>query len=133
MRPVAICVSDLERAAKFYENVIDMKRVDDESLGTGSAIYMSDGVINLALLKFKSDRMASIEDSKNFVGTHHFGIQLDDLAEAQRKIEASGGTFHFDFGTKEKANFEKKVRDPDGILFDISKNGWVGTDRQQER
>ena len=133
LRHVAICVSDLGRAAEFYENVFDMKRVGDEALGTGSAIYLSDGVMNLALLKFKSDRMAGIVDSKNFVGTHHFGIQVDDLAEAQTRIEENGGSFHFDFGTMEKANFEKKFHDPDGILFDISKNGWVGTDGLRKR
>jgi len=97
----AICVSALERAAKFCENVFDIKRVGDESFGTGSAVYMSDGVMNLALLNFKSDRTAGIEDRKNFVGTHHFGIQVDGLAEAQRLIGENGGTFHFDFGTKE--------------------------------
>jgi predicted enzyme related to lactoylglutathione lyase len=129
LRHVAICVSDLERAAKFYENVFDMKRVGDESLGTGSAIYMSDGVMNLALLKFKSDRMAGIEDSKNFVGTHHFGFQVDDLGETQEKIEENGGVFHFDLGEdEEEVNFEKKFRDPDGIIFDVSKSGWIGTD-----
>jgi len=28
---------------------------------------------------------------------------------------------------KESLCYEKKYRDPDGIIFDISHNGWVGT------
>jgi predicted enzyme related to lactoylglutathione lyase len=129
LRHIAIVVSDKERAAQFYEKVFDMKRVGEEDAGGGSAIYMSDGVINLALLNYKSDAMAGIEDSKNFVGTHHFGFQVDDLGETQEKIEENGGVFHFDLGEdEEEVNFEKKFRDPDGIIFDVSKSGWIGTD-----
>ena len=46
----------------------------------------------------------------------------------QRKIEAAGGTFFFDLGDdQEKENFERKFKDPDGVIFDISKKGWQGT------
>jgi hypothetical protein len=27
----------------------------------------------------------------------------------------------------EKENFERKLRDPDGIIIDISRKGWVGS------
>ena len=27
---------------------------------------------------------------------------------------------------KESLHFERKYRDPDGVIFDISQNGWVG-------
>ncbi len=129
LRHIAIVVSDKEKAAQFYERVFEMKRVGEEDVGGGSAIYLSDGVINLALLNYRSDKMAGIKDAKNFIGTHHFGFQVDDLADSQAKIEAAGGSFHFDLGEDdEKVNFEKKFRDPDGIIFDISKSGWVGTD-----
>jgi hypothetical protein len=38
------------------------------------------------------------------------------------------GTFFFDLGNdQEKENFERKFKDPDGIIFDISKKGWLGT------
>jgi hypothetical protein len=48
--------------------------------------------------------------------------------ETQKKIEALGGEFFFDLGNDaEKENFERKFKDPDGIIFDISKNGWQGT------
>jgi len=64
----------------------------------------------------------------HFVGAHHFGFQVDDIAEVQQKIEAAGGTFFFDLGDdQEKENFERKFKDPDGIIFDISKKGWLGT------
>jgi len=115
-------VKDLEKAAAFYEKVFDLKRVGEEHLEMGSGIYLSDGVINLALLKYKQEAPA---------GAHHFGFHVDDLEAARKRIEAEGGTFFFTLGdTKEAANFEMKFKDPDGVVFDISEKGWVGTPRK---
>ena len=105
-----------------------MQRSSAQDLPIGSAVYMSDGVINLALLNFAGSAASDLKDAKNFVGTHHFGIQVDDLAEAQKKIEAAGGKFFFDLGDERHGNFERKFKDPDGVIFDISKHGWQGTD-----
>jgi predicted enzyme related to lactoylglutathione lyase len=128
LRHFAVVVRDLEKAARFYEGVFDLKRVGAETLDFASAIYLSDGVINLALLNYHGKRGSGLDDPKNFVGAHHFGFQVDDLAETQRRIEAAGGTFFFDLGNdQEKENFERKFKDPDGIIFDISKRGWQGT------
>jgi predicted enzyme related to lactoylglutathione lyase len=132
LRHFAICVSDLEASAQFYETVFDLKRAGSEDLDIGSAIYMSDGVINLALLKFKGERGSGVKDAASFTGPNHFGFQVDDLAATQQRIEAAGGTFFFDLGDERKGNFERKFKDPDGIIFDISKHGWVGTDGRRE-
>jgi len=119
LRHIAIVVRDLEKAAEFYEKVFDLKRVGRDDLEMGSGIYLSDGVINLALLKYKNDTAS---------GAHHFGFQVDDLETARKRIEAAGGTFFFSLGkTKDEVNFELKFKDPDGVIFDISEKGWVGT------
>ena len=128
LRHIAVCVKDLDKAAEFYSKVFEFKRIGREDLPIGSAVYMSDGVINLALLNFAGSAASDLKDAKNFVGTHHFGIQVDDLVEAQKKIEAAGGKFFFDLGDERHGNFERKFKDPDGVIFDISKNGWQGTD-----
>ena len=128
LRHIAVCVKDLEKAAKFYENVFELKQVGREDIEIGSAIYMSDGVINLALLNFASTKGNDLKDPKNAVGANHFGFQVDDLAETQRRIEAAGGTFFFDLGDERQGNFERKFKDPDGVIFDVSEGGWQGTD-----
>jgi len=131
LRHFAVCVKDLDNAARFYETVFDLKRVGREDLEIGSAIYMSDGVINLALLNFagkQGSRASGLPAGSTYVGAHHFGFQVDDLAETQRRIEAAGGKFFFDLGDERHGNFERKFKDPDGVIFDISKNGWIGTD-----
>src|ERR1700736_4641142 len=126
LRHFALAVKDLEKSAAFYESVFGLKRVGREDLDIGSGIYLSDGVINLALLSFKGDRGSGWKDAKSFVGAHHFGFQVDDLADTQQRIESAGGTFFFDLGEgKDKVNFERKFKDPEGIIFDISEKGWL--------
>ena len=128
LRHFAIVVSDQEKSAKSYEKAFGLKRVGFEDPGWSSAMYLSDGVVNLALLHYTGERGSGLKDAKNFVGPHHFGFQVDDLARAQKDIEAAGGTFFFDLGDDaEKENFERKFKDPDGIIIDISRKGWSGT------
>jgi predicted enzyme related to lactoylglutathione lyase len=132
LRHFAVCVRDLERTAKFYETVFDLKEVGRETIEIGSAIYMSDGVINLALLNFAGKKGNDLENPIGAVGANHFGFQVDSIKETQKKIEALGGTFFFDLGEERKGNFERKFKDPDGVVFDISEHGWVGTDGRKE-
>jgi predicted enzyme related to lactoylglutathione lyase len=131
LRHFAVCVKDLEKAATFYETVFELKRAGREDLEIGSAIYLTDGVINLALLNFSAGagaKASDIADPRGFVGAHHFGFQVEDLAEAQQRIERAGGKFFFDLGDERHGNFERKFKDPDGVIFDISQRGWIGTD-----
>ena len=68
-----------------------------------------------------------MESLDNLIGAHHFGFKVEDIAATQRRIEAAGGKFFFDLGkTKDDVNFERKLKDPDGIVFDISEKGWLG-------
>ncbi len=54
LRHFAIVVRDLDKSAQFYESVFDLKRVGREDLEFASAIYLSDGVVNLALLNYRA-------------------------------------------------------------------------------
>lgn len=132
LRHFAIVVKDQEKSATFYEKAFGLKRAGFEDLGWSSALYMTDGVINLALLHFMDSEKSGLKDPKAFVGAHHFGFQVDDLEEAGKQIEAAGGKFFFDLGKDaEKENFERKYKDPDGIIVDISKKGWAGTESKK--
>ena len=132
LRHFAVCVRDLEKSANFYQQVFGLKEVGREDIEIGSAIYMSDGVINLALLNFASKKGNDLKNPVGHVGANHFGFQVDDLAETQKKIEELGGKFFFDLGDERKGNFERKFKDPDGVVFDISEHGWLGTDGRKD-
>lgn len=130
IRHLALAVPDPEQAAAFYEKVFDLKRVGHTESELATGVYLSDGTFNLALLNYKTDGAAGEERGRGYVGTHHFGFIVDDLDEARRQIEAHGGTFFLDLPEhKDTLYYEQKFRDPNGIIFDISHQGWVGTKR----
>ena len=130
LRHVAISVPDPEKSAQFYEKVFGMKRVGTTDSELASGVYLSDGVVSLALLDYKTDKAAGEEKGKDFVGVHHFGFWVDDLDKTGDAIEESGGTFFLDLPeAKDTLYYEKKYRDPDGVIFDLSHQGWVGASK----
>jgi methylmalonyl-CoA/ethylmalonyl-CoA epimerase len=130
LRHIAISVPDPDQSALFYQDVFDMKIVGrtDSDLATG--IYLSDGTICLALLKYKTDEAAGKDRGRDYIGVHHMGFWCESLEEQAAAIESRGGTFHMDLPVdRGSLYFERKYRDPDGVIFDISENGWVGATR----
>lgn len=124
LRHIALSVKDLERSAEFYAKAFGMRRTAISEGPTARRVYLSDGVVNLALLQYKGKTGSGLEDAAGFSGPHHFGFVVDDLAEARKDIEAAGGEFFFDLGKEGEEGFERKFRDPDGIIFDINTDGW---------
>jgi len=114
LRHIAIIVKDPEKAAQFFEQAFDMKRAGNARRG----IYMSDGVINVALLKQASDTER--------LGLYHFGMWVDDLDAAEKKVVDAGGTYLEGRPTSELSFYEAKYRDPEGVVFDLTHKGWAG-------
>ena len=127
IRHIALVVKDLEKTATFYQKALGLTRSEISEGPTARRIYMSDGEVNLELLQYKSEVGSALKDPQNFVGIHHFGFQVEDLKEQQAAIEAAGGQFFFDLGDEDDEGFERKFRDPDGIIFDINYKGWAMT------
>jgi catechol 2,3-dioxygenase-like lactoylglutathione lyase family enzyme len=125
LRHIALSVPDPEKSAEFYIRCFGMHRVGSTDSPLAVGVYLSDGVINLALLKYKTDEAAGKERGKSYVGVHHFGFVVEDLKAASQTIEGNGGTFFLDLpASADTLYYERKYRDPDGIIFDISHHGW---------
>lgn len=125
LRHIAITVSDLKKEAAFFESVFGFTKHSENDV----AISLSDGVVNVTLLKFKTDEDAGDERGKDFVGIHHIGFVVDnpkEWAAMDQRIKDNGGKFHFE-GRAGMA-VEVKYRDPHGIVFDISEpdHAWRG-------
>ncbi len=121
LRHIALSVPDPDKAAKFFEEAFGMKRVGKAGIGC----YVSDGTINVALLKYE-DKVPGFE--KGYHGLVHFGMWVDDLDEAKKKAEAAGATY-YEGGPKAdnpNAFYEVKYKDPIGVIFDLTHNGWGG-------
>ena len=127
LRHIALSVPDPEKSARFYEQALGLKRVAEADSRMAKVVYLSDGYFNLALIKYKADEAAGKEGGKDSVGIHHFGFKVDDVAETRRRIEEHGGVYFMDLPPEpDTVYYEKKFRDPNGIIFDLSHLGWVG-------
>ena len=113
LRHIALIVPDPEKAAKFFEDAFDMKVAGRARRG----VYVSDGVMNVALLKQEGDEK---------VGIYHFGMWVDDLDEAEKKVVNAGGSYLAGRPTSAQSYYEAKYKDPLGIVFDLTHTGWVG-------
>ena len=127
IRHIALSVKDIDATADFYEKAFGLKRSPKSEGPTAYRVYMSDGEINLALLQYKSEVGSGLKNPSEFVGIHHFGFQCDDIETQQKEIEAAGGKFFFDLGDPDDDDFERKFKDPNGIIFDINWKGWTLT------
>jgi catechol 2,3-dioxygenase-like lactoylglutathione lyase family enzyme len=127
LRHLAIASDDPEATAAFYEAAFGFERVGELDAGNPLAegVLLSDGTLNLAVLRFKTDQIGRGLD---FVGPHHFGILVDDEAVVTARLLELGAT-PLDVGDQDEhgdAGFERKFKAPDGTVFDISSHPWLG-------
>ena len=123
LRHIAISVADVAAAQKFFENAFGMTKAGD----AGRGVFMTDGTMNVALLDYKGGKIPDMNNDKPLIGTIHFGMWVDDLAEAEAQATAAGAVYLRGRPTEAtKSNYEVKFRDPTGILFDLSAGGWKG-------
>lgn len=132
LRHIALSVPNPSKAAKFYEESFGFERVHAHETTGADVVYLSDGVMSLTLLEYKNDKVAGKDTNpygfgKDFVGLHHLGFWVDEVDETKEKIEDRGATYLTGEPTKGRGFYEVKYRDPNGILFDITHNGWAGS------
>jgi hypothetical protein len=100
-----------------------------------SGFHLTDGAINFAVLKFKNDQTAGVPQGKAYAGLHHIGFGVDSIEEADKKLTIAGAPIRDDIndalglgkGQPSHVNAEVKYSAPDGVIIDISANGWAGT------
>ena len=123
LRHIAIQVPDLEKAAAFYEGVFDLKRVKKVEAPIGNAISLSDGFMNLTLLQFPEGTKGG-RGGPDWAGLHHFGFVVENEGTTEQKIKNHGGEFFMQLPNYPGVDAEKKFKDINGIVFDVSEHGW---------
>jgi len=130
LRHIALSVPDPWKAAEFYMKAFGMKKVGETDSSLARGVYLTDGFINMALLNYKSDEAAGEDRGKDFVGLHHLGFWVDDVAETRKDIEAAGGTYYMgEVPVLSNIFYEVKFRDPLGVIIDTSAHGWGGASK----
>ena len=125
LRHLAIACKDPDKMAEFYVKAFDFKnvRTSDGPLAYGH--HLSDGTIDLAILRFKTDQIGKGMD---YTGLHHFGILVDSVEEAQKAAAALGGRHYLDTTVEGPGGFEVKLYGPEGVLFDVAEHPWTGAE-----
>ncbi len=130
LRHIALHTHDPEATAEFYKRVFDMEEVGRTDSPLAKGIYLSDGTINMAVLKFKTEEAADRHDGMGVTfGLHHFGFWVDDIEQIRGKLVEAGAEYRqarpHDAVT---SFFEEKYKGPDGVMIDISGEGWAGAE-----
>lgn len=134
IRHVAIGTDDPEATAKFYEDGLGLRRVGVVDSPTAEGYYLSDGHVNLAILKWREEWASVTEGAPKRVGVHHIGFGVEDMDAAQAHVLSAGAVEHVEPKIREAynnldraGNVEVKFTGPDGVTFDLSVHGWAGT------
>lgn len=128
LRHIAISVPDPWASADFFMKVFGMRKVGEADTPLAMGVYLSDGTVNVALLKYKTDELAG-PLGKDYVGLHHIGFWVDDLQEGCKAAGAAGATHFAGEPSTDNTFYEVKYRDPNGLIFDLTAHGWVGASK----
>ena len=118
LRQIAIRTPDPAKTAAFYKDVFGLKEVGQARTG----YYLSDGYINLAILKSRDEGPGgSPLDVPGYAGIHHLGFKVDDVEAVSQKLEEAGA---------EPMTNRTDVRHagPHDQEIDVTESGWVGTE-----
>src|SRR6266851_8590831 len=131
IKHIALSTQDPEKTARFYSDVFGMKQIGRVDHETVSGYFLTDGDLNLAILKFKNDAVAGVERGKDFSGIHHIGFQVESLEAIAERLAAAGSEPRDDVnqalgvgpGRANHGNVEVKYSGPDGVMLDVSQTG----------
>jgi len=137
IKHIAIASQDPDKTARFYIDVFGLREIAKINSPGATGYHLTDGDINLAILKFKNDQTAGVPQGKEYAGLHHIGFEVDKLADIDERLAAAGAPLRDDInrtlglgkGLPAHINVEVKYGAPDGVIIDVSETGWAGTAR----
>ena len=151
LKHVAITTQDPAKTAAFYKEAFELDEVGKIDSDLVEGFFLTDGNVNLAILRFKNEEVAGKEFGTSYTGIHHIGFEVDDIVQSAETLKnldsfprddinsvlnpamtdineglkAPAASMEGDHGLR---NVEVKYSAPDGVMIDISQTGWVGTD-----
>ena len=99
LRHVALSVTDPWETAEYYKATVGLEEVAELDGPLAEGVFLTDGVVNLAILHFK-DEEAAQGKGVDFVGIHHIGFWVDDIIQSGK--QSSGRRRHLDHGRSQQ-------------------------------
>ncbi|MDP9130732.1 MAG: VOC family protein, partial [Candidatus Binatota bacterium] len=87
---IAVKVDDLEKATEFYEKTFGFVEVQTGQVRDHTSRHLSDGAIDLALIKYDSEDSAESRAAGLGPCIHHFGIEVDDMKMSAAELAKYG-------------------------------------------
>jgi hypothetical protein len=124
IRHVGISTEDPGRLAEFYKFVFSMKEVEQKEISTTGtrAVYLSDGTVNLGLIKNSPVPKPGIQ---------LLGFQVQSLSEIEARLKRPYGLTYrseppLEIRRRSAESPYKNIwlQDPDGNYVDLSEEGW---------
>lgn len=124
LRHVGIACKDHVATAEFYMNTFGMEKIGElpPDHPHAAGIYLTDGVMNITVIKFKSLEYVGEDKGLDFVGLHHIGFEIEDHAQTRQAIEANGGKYMWAGGRD-----HQKFRDNDNNILEVTAVGFATT------
>jgi catechol 2,3-dioxygenase-like lactoylglutathione lyase family enzyme len=116
----AIVSENFVREAKFYEAVLGMKRSkpgsaeEEKAIRTNYAVSISDGYVGVTVIGRKPGYVP---------GLHHFGVDVDDVDEAIRRIKKKYPDIAVLKRPSNRPFATYGAHDPEGNYFDLTQEG----------
>jgi lactoylglutathione lyase len=87
---IALKVDNLERTSQFYENVFGFKEMDTAKVRDHTSRHLSDGTIDLALIKYDAEESKESLAAGQGPCIHHFAIEVEDVEKYAAEIKKYG-------------------------------------------
>ena len=115
---IALKVTDLEAATRFYENVYGFRHVHTGRSRGHISRHLTDGYIDLALMIYDSEDDPEAKLVAPGPAIHHFGIEVEDHEGFAKTVVENGGTI-----LSAPGEVPIKYRSPDGTVAEIVPQG----------
>jgi len=89
---LALKITDLEAATRFYENVFGFRQVKTGRSRGHISRHLTDGYVDLALMVYDSEEDPEAKLVGPGPAIHHFGVEVEDHDDFADKVVANGGT-----------------------------------------
>ncbi len=111
---IALKVDDLKATSEFYQKVFGFVPMENSKVRDHTSLHLSDGAIDLALIKYDSEESAESKASGLGPCIHHFAIEVDDVKGYLAEIRKFGCEIISDPGV-----IPVKFRAPGGTVLEI--------------
>ncbi len=111
---IALKVTNLEEATKFYTEVFGFKETKTGRSRGHISRHLTDGNVDIALMVYDDENSEEAQLAGPGPRIHHWGISVDDQDAAAEKIRTYGGEVFPHLGKG-----ALKFRAPDGTLAEV--------------